>query len=72
MPQHAAKGRAQQPRHVLPAPAQRPPVTAAPDPPVSKRQNMVTAACIACRKQKTKVTFGNDFLDVFYTLDGDC
>ncbi|KAL6798401.1 hypothetical protein J3E68DRAFT_399708 [Trichoderma sp. SZMC 28012] len=55
MPQHAAKGRAQGPRHVLPAPAQRPPVTAAPDPPPApKRQNMVTAACIACRKQKTK------------------
>ncbi|KAL6803079.1 hypothetical protein GGI42DRAFT_19984 [Trichoderma sp. SZMC 28013] len=54
MPENAAKGRAQHQRRVLPAPAQRPPVTAAPDPPVSKRQNMVAAACNACRKQKTK------------------
>ncbi|KAL7913972.1 hypothetical protein GGI35DRAFT_231253 [Trichoderma velutinum] len=54
MPGHAVKGKAQHLRRVLPAPASRPPVTAAPAPPVSTRQNMVAAACSACRKQKTK------------------
>lgn len=59
MPEYAAKGKAQGLRRVLPAPAQKPPVPAAPDPPVSTRQNMVAAACSACRKQKTKVLYGN-------------
>ncbi|KAL6699759.1 hypothetical protein J3F84DRAFT_361663 [Trichoderma pleuroticola] len=54
MPENAAKERAQYLRRVLPASARRPPVTAAPDPPVAKRQNMVAAACSTCRKQKTK------------------
>ncbi|KAL7936549.1 hypothetical protein V8C35DRAFT_295798 [Trichoderma chlorosporum] len=51
---HAANGKARHFRRVLPAPAKRPPVMATADPPMSARQNMVAAACNACRKQKTK------------------
>ncbi|KAL7948831.1 hypothetical protein V8C42DRAFT_230446 [Trichoderma barbatum] len=53
MPERATNGSTRPLRRVLPAPARRPPVTAAGSS-VSTRQNMVAAACNACRKQKTK------------------
>ncbi|KAL7793630.1 hypothetical protein V8C37DRAFT_378517 [Trichoderma ceciliae] len=49
MPEQAENGRARPLHRVLPAPARRSSSTAS-----SPRHHMVTAACIACRKQKNK------------------